>query len=136
THVSVYQGALCVPAIYVENLSKLFRVSQKDPGIAGAVKALVRPRYQEKVAVDCISFTVEPGEVVGYIGVNGAGKSTTIKMLTGILVPSGGQVRVLGRDPYRQRVANVRDIGVVFGHRRQLWWDPALGRAMKLIGRV
>src|SRR2546422_7714366 len=78
THVSVYQGALCVPAIYVENLSKLFRVSQKDPGIAGAVKALVRPRYQEKVAVDCISFTVEPGEVVGYIGVNGAGKSTTI----------------------------------------------------------
>lgn len=91
-----------MPAIVAENLSKVFRVARKDPGVAGAVKALFRPRYTKKVAVDGVSFTVEPGEMVGYIGVNGAGKSTTIKMLTGILAPSDGSVRVLGRDPQRQ----------------------------------
>jgi len=98
-----------VPVIQVENLSKVFRVSRKDTGMAGAVKALFRPRFEAKVAVDGITFSVEPGEMVGYIGVNGAGKSTTIKMLTGILVPSGGKVQVLGRDPHRQRVANAGD---------------------------
>jgi ABC-2 type transport system ATP-binding protein len=79
---------------------------------------------------------VEPGEVVGYIGVNGAGKSTTIKMLTGILVPTHGQVRVLGRDPHRQRVDNARAIGVVFGQRTQMWWDLALIESLNLIARI
>lgn len=122
--------------IDVENISKVFRISQKDPGVRGAVKALFRPRFQEKVAVDGISFRVDEGEVVGYIGVNGAGKSTTIKMLTGILVPSGGQVRVLGRDPHRQRVANAREIGVVFGQRTQLWWDLALIESLSMVARI
>jgi ABC-2 type transport system ATP-binding protein len=125
-----------MPIIQVENISKVFRISQKDPGLGGAIKALFRPRYQDKVAVDGINFTVEPGEVVGYIGVNGAGKSTTIKMLTGILVPSGGQIRVLGRDPHRQRVANARDIGVVFGQRSQLWWDLALIESLNLVAKI
>jgi ABC-2 type transport system ATP-binding protein len=125
-----------MPIINVENLSKVFRINQKDPGLAGAIKALVRPRHTQKVAVDGITFSVEPGEVVGYIGVNGAGKSTTIKMLTGVLMPSGGQVRVLGRDPHRQRVANAREIGVVFGQRSQLWWDLALIESLNLIGKI
>lgn len=122
--------------IQVDNLSKVFRIPQKDPGIKGAVKALVRPRHQDKVAVDGITFNVDHGEMVGYIGVNGAGKSTTIKMLTGILLPSGGQVRVLGRDPHRQRVANARDIGVVFGQRTQLWWDLALIESLNMVARI
>ncbi len=122
--------------IQVENLTKVFHVPQKEPGFGGAVKALFRPRYQDKVAVDRISFTVAPGEIVGYIGVNGAGKSTTIKLLTGILVPSGGTVRVLDRDPHRQRVANAQDIGVVFGQRTQLWWDLALVESLNLIARI
>lgn len=125
-----------MPAITVENASKIYRITQKDPGIKGAIKGMFRPRYLDKVAVDGISFTVEPGEVVGYIGVNGAGKSTTIKMLTGILEPSGGRIRVLGRDPHRQRVANVREIGVVFGQRTQLWWDLALVESLNLIARI
>src|SRR5688572_15129250 len=112
--------------IQVENVRKIYKVSQKEPGVKGAVKALFRPRHRLITAVDGISFQVEAGEMVGYIGVNGAGKSTTIKMLTGILVPSGGTVRVFGRDPHRQRVANARQIGVVFGQRTQLWWDLAL----------
>jgi ABC-2 type transport system ATP-binding protein len=122
--------------IEVERLSKVFRVSQKQPGLAGALKAVVAPRYTDKTAVDGISFTVEPGEVVGYIGVNGAGKSTTIKMLTGVLVPTSGQVRVFGRDPHRQRVANARDIGVVFGQRTQLWWDLALIESLNLVAKI
>lgn len=122
--------------IEVESLSKVFRVSQKDAGLAGALKAVVRPRYVDKTAVAGISFTVDAGEVVGYIGVNGAGKSTTIKMLTGVLVPSGGQVRVFGRDPHRQRVANARDIGVVFGQRTQLWWDLALIESLNLVAKI
>ena len=81
-------------AIQTENLSKTFRINQKDPGLGGAIKGLFRPNIVEKKAVDQISFSVEPGEVVGYIGVNGAGKSTTIKLLTGVLQPTGGQVRV------------------------------------------
>ena len=125
-----------MPAIEVHDLTKVFRINHKDPGVRGAVKALVRPKVERKVAVDHIAFSVEPGEVVGYIGVNGAGKSTTIKMLTGILVPTEGQVRVRGRDPYRQRVANARDIGVVFGQRTQMWWDLALIESLSLIARI
>ncbi len=122
--------------IQVENLSKVYRTQHKDPGLGGAIKALFRPHYQTKVAVDQLSFSIEPGEIVGFIGVNGAGKSTSIKMLTGILVPSEGRVRVLGRDPYRERVANAREIGVVFGQRSQLWWDLALIESLNLIAKI
>jgi ABC-2 type transport system ATP-binding protein len=123
-------------AILVEALTKIYQIPKKDPGLPGALKALVRPRYEAKRAVDGISFKVDPGEMVGYIGVNGAGKSTTIKLLTGILVPSGGEVRVLGRDPHRQRVANAREIGVVFGQRTQLWWDLAFIESLNLVAKI
>ncbi len=122
--------------IQAENLTKVYKIPEKDPGVKGAVKALFRPRYKLKPAVTDVSFTIEPGEIVGYIGVNGAGKSTTIKMLTGVLVPTAGQVRVLGRDPHRERVANARDIGVVFGQRTQLWWDLALIESLMMVGRI
>jgi len=125
-----------MPIIQTENLSKIFKVGQKDPGLTGAFKALFQPRLKDVVAVKDVSFLVEPGEMVGYIGVNGAGKSTTIKMLTGILIPSAGQVRVLGRDPHRERVANAREIGVVFGQRTQLWWDLALIESLNLIAKI
>jgi ABC-2 type transport system ATP-binding protein len=88
------------------------------------------------VAVDGISFNIDRGEVVGYIGVNGAGKSTTIKMLTGVLMATKGTIRVMGRDPHKQRVANARDIGVVFGQRTQLWWDLAFIESLNLIAHM
>ncbi|MFN2152046.1 MAG: ATP-binding cassette domain-containing protein [Anaerolineales bacterium] len=123
-------------AINVENLTKIFKIPKKEPGLGGAIKGLFAPKFEHKTAVDHITFQLEPGEIVGYIGVNGAGKSTTIKMLTGILRPTEGSVRVLGRDPHRERIPNAREIGVVFGQRTQLWWDLALIESLNLIARM
>jgi ABC-2 type transport system ATP-binding protein len=122
--------------IKVEELSKVFKIPKKEPGLGGAVRGLFNPRYDDKTAVDRISFQVDVGVIVGYIGVNGAGKSTTIKMLTGVLMPTSGSVNVLGRDPHKQRVENARDIGVVFGQRTQLWWDLALIESLNLIAKI
>jgi ABC-2 type transport system ATP-binding protein len=122
--------------IKVNDLTKVFRIPRKEPGLRGAVKGLFVPKFEHKTAVDRINFQLDSGEIVGYIGVNGAGKSTTIKMLTGVLMPTSGTIDVMGRDPHRQRVDNAREIGVVFGQRTQLWWDLALIESLNLIARM
>jgi ABC-2 type transport system ATP-binding protein len=104
-------------------VSKRFRQHRRFPGFLGALKTLVTTEYTEVEAVSDVSFAITEGEAVGYLGPNGAGKSTMIKMMTGILVPSAGDISVLGRVPHRERQANAREIGVVFGQRSQLWWD-------------
>lgn len=109
--------------IIVENLVKTFRVAERQSGLWGAVRGLAQRRYRTVAALSDVSFTLEPGELVGYIGPNGAGKSTTVKVLSGILVPDSGRCEVLGHVPWRERIAYVRQIGVVFGQRSQLWWD-------------
>ena len=122
--------------IDARDVTKVFRITRKRPGVRGSVRALFRPDREDLVAVGGVSFSVDPGEVIGYIGVNGAGKSTTIKMLTGILVPTSGEVRVMGRVPHKERVANASEIGVVFGQRTQLWWDVPFIESLDLIGRI
>jgi ABC-2 type transport system ATP-binding protein len=112
-----------VAQIVVENLVKSFRVAERAPGMGGALRGLVRRKYRAVAALSGVSFTLDAGELVGYIGPNGAGKSTTVKVLGGILVPDSGRCEVLGRVPWRERVAHVARIGVVFGQRTQLWWD-------------
>ena len=113
--------------ICVENLAKTFSIAERTAGLWGAVKGLAHRRKRTVHALDGVSFTMEPGELVGYIGPNGAGKSTTVKILSGILVPDSGRCEVLGRMPWKDRIANAREIGVVFGQRTQLWWDlPAI----------
>lgn len=104
-----------------ENLTKAFRVRQKEKGMRGSLRAILRPRIKEVQAVDGISFSVEAGEMLAFIGPNGAGKSTTIKMLTGILYPDGGRARVLDIDPTKQRRRLAYEIGTVFGQKEQLW---------------
>jgi ABC-2 type transport system ATP-binding protein len=121
------------PVIVVEGLRKVFRATRRDPGIRAAFRSLVAPRREQIVAVEDVSFSVQPGEILGYLGPNGAGKSTTIKMLTGVLVPTAGRARVLGLEPYRDRTRNATQIGVVFGQRTQMWWDlPAIESFMIL----
>ena len=112
-----------MPQIVVENLVKRFRIAERSPGIWGALKGVARRRYHTVNAIDGVSFSIESGELVGYVGPNGAGKSTTIKVIAGILVPDSGRCEILGRVPWTQRREHVRDIGVVFGQRTQLWWD-------------
>ncbi len=109
--------------ITVSHLGKDYRQIRRIDGRFGAVRTLFTRQSMTRTAVDDISFSIEPGEAVGYIGPNGAGKSTTIKMLTGILVPTRGAVEVLGVEPHRHRRRNASRIGVVFGQRSQLWWD-------------
>ena len=113
--------------IIVEDLVKTFRVAERRSGLLGALAGVVRRRHRTVRALDGVSFAIDEGELVGYIGPNGAGKSTTVKVLAGILVPDAGRCEVAGRVPWRQRIDHVRDIGVVFGQRTQLWWDlPAV----------
>ena len=125
-----------MPQIAVENLVKTFRVAERSPGFWGAVKGLVYRRHRTVRALDGISFSIEPGELVGYIGPNGAGKSTTVKVLSGILVADSGRCEVLGRTPWRERVANARQIGVVFGQRTQLWWDLPVVESFDLLQAI
>ena len=122
-----------MPLLETSGLTKVFRKADKDPGLRGYLRQLVRRRFTEHVAVDAVDLRVEAGEAVAYVGPNGAGKSTTVKMLSGILVPTSGTVRVAGIVPYEDRVANARRIGVVFGQRTQLWWDLPVRDSLALL---
>ena len=122
-----------MPQIVVDQLRKTYRIHERDPGMAGALKAMLRPRHRTVQALDGVSFALERGELLGFIGPNGAGKSTTIKILSGILRPDGGTVRIDGRDPFEDRERHVARIGVVFGQRTQLWWDLPVGDGFNLL---
>jgi ABC-2 type transport system ATP-binding protein len=112
-----------MPQIIVEALAKTYRVAERAPGIAGALRGLARRRWREVHALAGVSFNLEAGELLAFIGPNGAGKSTTVKILSGILRPTSGRVEVGGLVPWEDRVRHVARIGVVFGQRSQLWWD-------------
>jgi ABC-2 type transport system ATP-binding protein len=120
--------------IHVERLSKTFQVRIPPRGRLAALRSLFSRQSRLVNAVDAVSFTVRPGELVGYLGPNGAGKSTTLKMLCGLLVPSAGELRVDGMVPWRQRGEYVRNIGAVFGQRTTLWWDLPVIESLELLG--
>ncbi len=109
--------------IVAQGLTKVFHTTARRPGPLSAVTSLIRPQRVAKVAVSDVSFRIDPGQLVAFLGPNGAGKSTTIKMLTGILTPTSGRAEVNGLVPHRERIANARRVGAVFGQRSQLWWD-------------
>jgi len=121
------------PAIVCEGLAKSYRRKVREPGLVGALRGLFRGESQIVPAVRGLDFTIGRGERVGLIGENGAGKSTTLKMLTGILMPTGGRLEVLGFDPWRQRRQLAARIGVVFGQRPQLLWDIPVRETFTLL---
>jgi ABC-2 type transport system ATP-binding protein len=119
--------AVSDPVVHVSELTKIFRVPEREAGLRAAAKSLVRRKWREVRAVDAISFEIGPGEVVGFLGPNGAGKTTTLKMLSGLLYPSSGEARVLGHIPSRREKDYLRQITLVMGNRNQLQWDlPAV----------
>jgi ABC-2 type transport system ATP-binding protein len=125
-----------MPQVIVEDLVKTYQIAEGQPGIWGAFRSFLHRSYRQIYALDHISFSLEPGELVGYIGPNGAGKSTTVKLLAGIMVPDSGRCEVLNRVPWQNRIEHVRDIGVVFGQRTQLWWDLPVIESLALLREI
>ena len=119
--------------IEVKNIKRYYKIAKKEKGLWASLKGLVNRKYEIKKAVDDISFDIKKGEITGFIGKNGAGKSTTIKMLSGILYPDEGTVKIDGYIPYKQRKQYVKNIGVVFGQKSQLHWDLPLIESFELM---
>ncbi len=110
-----------------ENLCKSFRIYRKSSGLLGSVKSLFSRSYEINHAVDQFSVEVPQGEIVGLLGPNGAGKTTLMKMFTGIIVPSEGEINVLGFQPCDRKMEFRKQIALVMGQKSQLWWDiPAM----------
>ena len=122
--------------ILVENLRKEFKKTVKEPGIKGSIKSFFKPEVEIVAAVKDISFSAQKGEILGFIGPNGAGKSTVIKMLTGILTPTSGSCLINGQNPVKNRKKYVKEIGVVFGQRTQLWWDLPLAETYTVLKEI
>jgi ABC-2 type transport system ATP-binding protein len=118
--------------IQVQGLTKTYRVFQKDPGLGGALRSLLRRRYKEVHAVAGVSFQIEPGEMVAFLGPNGAGKTTTLKMLSGLIYPTAGTAQVLGFTPWERPDAFRRRFALVMGQKNQLWWDLPAGDSFRL----
>jgi len=121
-----------MPAIEVSSLSKIYRVYRKENGVRGAIKGLFKRTYDETAAVDGVSFSVEPGEFVGFLGPNGAGKTTTLKMLSGLVQPSGGEATVLGFVPWERRDSMKRQFSLLMGQKNALWWDLPARESLEL----
>ena len=122
--------------IKAEDLNKTFKIYNQGEGIKGYLKSFVSRDYREVHAVEGLDLEIDEGEIIGYIGANGAGKSTTVKMLTGILEPSSGKIEVDGRNPHKQRKKNAMNIGVVFGQKTQLWWDLPVKESFRLLKEI
>src|SRR5262245_45564419 len=125
-----------MPAIEVSQLTKAFRTYKKEPGFWGAVRGLFRRKYDQTLAVKDVSFTIEPGELVGFLGPNGAGKTTTLKMLSGLLYPTSGSARVLGFVPWERQDGYRRQFALLLGQKNQLWWDLPARETFDLNGRI
>jgi len=122
--------------ITMENVCKSYKVAKRNAGLKEACKSLFRRETESIRALSDVSFTIRDGEMVGYIGPNGAGKSSTIKILSGILTPDSGSCVIDGRIPWKNRMEHVKQIGVVFGQRSQLWWDIPVIDSFELLKEI
>jgi ABC-2 type transport system ATP-binding protein len=125
-----------MPVIEVNHLTKAFRTYKKRPGFAGAVRGLFHRQYEQTLAVNDVSFQIEPGELVGFLGPNGAGKTTTLKMLAGLLYPTSGSARVLGHVPWERQDDYRRQFALVLGQKNQLWWDLPARESLELNAKI
>lgn len=122
--------------ITMQHVRKTYKVFKRDAGFSSAFKALFHKEYEYIHVLDDVSFTIQDGEMVGYIGPNGAGKNSTIKILSGILTPEEGTCLINGLIPWKNRIEHVKNIGVVFGQRSQLWWDVPVMDSFELLKEI
>lgn len=125
-----------MPIILVEDLSKVYPVAIKEPGLKGTLRHFFSRTYRNIKAVEGVSFSIEPGEVVGFLGANGAGKTTTLKMLTGLIYPTAGIVKVCDRTPFRRETDFLQKITLVMGQKQQLIWDLPVLDSLKINAAV
>src|SRR5215510_4495566 len=125
-----------MPVIEVKGLTKTFRTYKKQPGFGGAIKGLFHRQYEQTIAVKEVSFSIEPGELVGFLGPNGAGKTTTLKMLAGLLFPSEGMAKVLGYVPWERDDGYRRQFALLLGQKNQLWWDLPARESLELNAKI
>jgi ABC-2 type transport system ATP-binding protein len=125
-----------MPVIEVSSLIKAFRTYKKQPGFAGAIKGLFHRHYEQTLAVNDVSFKIEPGELVGFLGPNGAGKTTTLKMLAGLLYPTSGSAKVLGYTPWERADGYRRQFALLLGQKNQLWWDLPARESLELNAKI
>jgi ABC-2 type transport system ATP-binding protein len=125
-----------MPTIEVSHLTKAFSTYKKQPGFRGAIKGLFRRKYEQTLAVKDVSFTIEPGELVGFLGPNGAGKTTTLKMLAGLLYPTSGAAKVLDYVPWERQDGYRRQFALLLGQKNQLWWDLPASESFELNARI
>lgn len=118
--------------IEARDLTKVYRTYRKESGLKGAIKGLVKRRYDETRAADAVSFQIEDGEFVGFLGPNGAGKTTVLKMLSGLLNPTSGDARVLGFVPWERRNEMKRQFSLLMGQKNALWWDLPAQESLEL----
>ena len=128
--------AISETVITVQHLCKTYRVPERQPGLKSAVKSMLHRTYREVEAVRDISFSIEPGEMVGFIGPNGAGKTTTLKILSGLMHPTRGNIQVLGYVPWRRQHAYLRKISMVLGNKSQMLWDIPPMDSFKVLGDI
>jgi ABC-2 type transport system ATP-binding protein len=125
-----------VPVIEVQGLTKSFRTYKKEPGFFGALRGLFHRKFEQTIAVKDITFSIEEGELVGFLGANGAGKTTTLKMLAGLLYPSGGSARVLGYVPWNREDGYRKQFALLLGQKNQLWWDLPARESLELNAKI
>ena len=119
--------------IELKNVCKTYKIAKRGSSFKETFKSFFSKNYTEIKALNNVSFKINEGEIVGYIGPNGAGKSSTVKIMSGILTPDSGECHVCGMVPWKERKDYVKNIGVVFGQRSQLWWDVPVIDSFELL---
>ena len=121
-----------MPTVDVQDLQKVFKVPVRETGLRNSLRSLFKREHRMVEAVKGVSFSLEPGEIVGFLGPNGAGKTTTLKMLSGLLYPDGGTAHVLGFRPERRQAEFLRRVALIMGNRNSLQWDLPVADSLEL----
>ncbi|QDK39257.1 ABC transporter ATP-binding protein [Bdellovibrio sp. NC01] len=122
--------------IETKDLTRVYQTYQKPEGFLNSLRGFFNRKYNNKVALDKTTLSIEPGQIVGLVGANGAGKTTLLKMLSGLVTPTSGDARVLGYKPWERKNEFLSQISILLGQKNQLWWDISPADSFALLARI